>query len=96
MSAFIVIRIKTDDPSLLQPYQMAARPVIESFGGRFIVRGGSVVTLEGPEESRRIVIIEFPSLKDAKACYHSEEYSNARKLRENIAEAEFIAVEGVE
>jgi uncharacterized protein (DUF1330 family) len=55
-----------------------------------------VVTLEGPIETRRVVIIEFPELADAEAFYHSSEYAQARKLREGIAVAEFIAVEGVQ
>jgi len=39
--------------------------------------------------------MEFPSLADAKAFHDSPEYSEVRKLREGIAVAEFIAVEGV-
>ncbi|MHC4540451.1 MAG: DUF1330 domain-containing protein [Planctomycetota bacterium] len=53
------------------------------------------MTLEGPPESRRIVIIEFPELSDAEAFYNSPEYSEARKLREGVAVADFIAVDGV-
>jgi uncharacterized protein (DUF1330 family) len=96
MPAYMVIRIDVDDPGLLKEYQMAAPPVIEQYGGRFLARGGRVATLEGPEESRRVVIVEFPDLADAEACYHSPEYTQARKLREGLAVAEFIAVEGVE
>lgn len=95
MPAYIVIRINVDEPGLLKDYQIATPPIVEKYRGRFIARGGSVVTLEGPAESRRIVIIEFPGLSDAKAFYHSPEYTQARKLREGIAAAEFIAVDGV-
>jgi uncharacterized protein (DUF1330 family) len=95
MAAYIIIRIDVDDPGLLKAYQTAAPPIIEKYGGKFIVRGGSVTTLEGPDESRRIVIIEFPELSDAEAFYHSPEYTQARKLREGSAVAEFIAVNGV-
>lgn len=95
MPAYIVVRIDVDDPLLLKDYQAATPAIVEKFHGRFIARGGSVVTLEGPVESRRIVIIEFPELSDAEAFYHSPEYTRARKLREGIAVAEFIAVDGV-
>ena len=95
MPAYIVIRIDVDEPELLKDYQVAAPPIIEKYHGKFIARGGSVVTLEGPAESRRIVIIEFPALSDAEAFYHSPEYTEARELRAGIATAEFIAVDGV-
>ena len=39
-----------------------------------------MVTLEGQEETRRIIIIEFPSLDDAKQFYHSEEYTSLHFL----------------
>lgn len=95
MTAYIVARIDVKDPTRLKAYQTAAPPIIEKYGGRFIARGGSITTLEGPAESLRIVIIEFPSLSQAEAFYHSPEYSEARKLREGVAIAEFIAIEGV-
>ena len=95
MTAYIVIRIETNDPALLKDYQAAIPPIIEKYHGRFIARGGTTVTLEGPVESRRIVIIEFPDLADAEAFYHSPEYAAAKKLREGVAIGEFVAVEGV-
>ena len=96
MSAYIVIRIEADEPALLKDYQTATPQIIEKYRGNFIVRGGSTITLEGAPETRRIVIIEFPTMSDAEAFYNSPEYSEARKLREGIAVAEFVAVEGVE
>jgi uncharacterized protein (DUF1330 family) len=95
MAAYIVARVDVDDPSLLKSYLAATPPIVEKYGGKFVARGGTTVTLEGPEEARRIVLIEFPSLSDAEAFYRSEEYSQARKLRDGVATAEFIAVDGV-
>ena len=95
MSAFMIIRIEVDDPARLRDYQTAAPPVVEKYHGRFIVRGGPHVTLEGPDESRRLVVIEFPDLPAAEAFYHSPEYAEARKLREGIGVFEAVAVEGV-
>jgi uncharacterized protein (DUF1330 family) len=70
--------------------------IIAKYDGRFIVRGGEMVTLEGPEEKWRIVVVEFPDLAKAKAFYHSPEYADAKKIRAGAAEAQFIAVSGVE
>lgn len=95
MPAYVEIRIKADDPSLLKDYQKVAPSIIEKYNGKFLVRGGEVVSLEGTEEKRRIVIIEFQSLEDAKKFYNSTEYQNAIKLREGVSVAEIIALDGV-
>ena len=95
MAAYVVIRIKADDPAQLKDYQKVAPSIIEKYNGKLLVRGGDVITLEGLEETRRIVIIEFPSLDSAKSFYSSDEYTSAIALRKNVAEFELIAVDGV-
>ena len=95
MTAYIVARVDVDDPTLLKDYMAASPPIIAKYRGKFIARGGPAVTFEGPAESRRIVIIEFPNLSDAEAFYNSPDYSEARKLREGVAIAEFIAIESI-
>jgi uncharacterized protein (DUF1330 family) len=50
--------------------------------------------LEGTTRSRNI-LIEFDSLEQAHACYHSPEYAIARAFREKAALADMILVEGV-
>jgi uncharacterized protein (DUF1330 family) len=94
MPAYIIARIHVTDWERYRQYTQATPAAIQKFGGRFIVRGGETTTLEGPPETARLVIIEFPSLDRAKAFYHSEEYSRARKLREGAATGQFLAVEG--
>ena len=96
MSAYMLIRVAVDDPTQLKAYQAATPAIVEKYHGKFIVRGGSSVTFEGPVESRRLVVIEFPEMSDAKAFYNSPEYVEARRLREGIGSFEFVAVEGVE
>lgn len=96
MPAYLVIRISTDAPETLKDYQLATPAIIAQYHGKFLARGGKTVTLEGPAETRRVVIIEFPTLAEAEAFYHSPEYTQARTLRDGIAVAEFIAVAGVE
>ncbi|MFM1896785.1 MAG: hypothetical protein RLZZ385_1859 [Pseudomonadota bacterium] len=94
MPAYLIVRIAAAQPELLKPYQLATPAVVAKYHGRFIVRGGPVVSLEGPGEHRRIVVLEFPDLTLAQAFYHSPEYAAAKQLRAGIAEAEIIAVEG--
>ena len=94
MPAYLIARVDVTDWNQYREYTKATPAAIERFGGKFIVRGGELVTLEGPPETRRVVIIEFPSLERAKAFYHSEEYTRVRKLREGAATGQFFAIDG--
>jgi len=94
MPAYIVARVQVTDWERYRQYTQATPGAIDKFGGRFIVRGGETISLEGPPETARLVIIEFPSVEHAKAFYASEEYSQAKKLREGAATGQFLAVEG--
>ena len=94
MPAYIIARVHAEKPELLKEYADSTPPALEKYHGKYLARGGKTVTLEGPAENRRIVIIEFPTLEDAEIYYHSPEYAESRKLREGIAVAEFIAIDG--
>lgn len=96
MTAYIVVRVKVTDPEQYKRYAARTPDCVASFGGRFIARGGETVTLEGPEFSDRMVIIEFPSLERAKEFYRSPEYTEIKALREHAGVAEFIAVDGAD
>ena len=94
MPAYVIARVQVTDWEQYREYMKATPAAIARFGGRFVVRGGEMITLEGPQETGRVVIIEFPSLDKAKAFYHSEEYPRAKKLREGAATGQFLAIEG--
>ena len=76
-------------------YLRATPAVIAKSGGRHIARGGETVTLEGPEEKRRVVLIGFPSMEQARKFHNSPEYRQVRQLREGAAEGEILAIDGV-
>ena len=96
MTAYLLGRVAITDPDQYKEYMKKTPGVIEKYGGKFIVRGGSVETLEGAEEKRRLVLIEFPSFEKAKEFYSSEEYQQAKKLRAGAASGQFLAIEGVD
>jgi uncharacterized protein (DUF1330 family) len=96
MPAYIIGRIHVRDKEQYSKYLKATPAIIAKYGGHFIARGGELATLEGPEETGRVVIIEFPTMDDAEAFFHSEEYAEAKKLREGAAVAQFVALNGVE
>ena len=96
MPAYVIARVEVTDWDKYNEYLKIGPGTIAQYGGRFIARAGEVVTLEGPEESRRLIILEFPSLAKAKAWYNSKEYQNAKKLRAGASTGSLIAIDGVE
>ena len=95
MAGYIIAMIEVTDPEQYKKYMAETPGVIARFGGRFIVRGGEKTTLEGPEENRRLAVVEFPSLARAKEFYNSADYQEVKSLREGAATVSITAVEGV-
>lgn len=94
MSAYILARIDVRDRDAYREYTLHTPRVIKRFGGRFLIRGGEMTTLEGPQETLRVVLIEFPSLAQAKAFYASPEYARVKKLRDGAGSGTFVAIDG--
>ncbi|MFP4274082.1 MAG: DUF1330 domain-containing protein [Paracoccaceae bacterium] len=88
-----VAHVEVHDAAAYEAYRAANAEAFEKFGGRFLVRGGAQDVREGTMRPR-IVVIEFPSLEAATACYDSPEYARAKALREGAAEASLAIVEG--
>lgn len=95
MAAYMIARVKVTDPEQYEKYKALSPGAIAAHGGKFIARGGETVTLEGEDDGRRIVIVEFPSLEAAKTFYDSPEYKKARAEREGAADGHFILVDGM-
>jgi len=88
-------RQRSDDPTGFEEYRKQVPGTVEKYGGKFLVRGGQVQTLEGDWKPRRIVVTEFPSIEQARRWYDSEEYRALRALRSRTARGSVVLVEGV-
>jgi len=96
MPAYLIVETDVFDPEQYERYKEAAPPAIAAHGGRYLARGGELAVLEGDWEPKRVVVLEFPDLETAKRFYDSEQYREARKLREGAAKLRIVAVEGLE
>ena len=95
MSAYVVVEVQVTDPVRYEDYKKMVPPTIAQYGGKFLVRGGAVETLEGGWAPKRIVVLEFPNAARAKEWYDSVEYRPARDLRQSASNGKMILVEGV-
>ena len=95
MAGYIIAQLEITDPEGFGRYREMVPSTIEQFGGRYIVRGGKVETLEGDWSPERLVILQFDSAEQARAWWASEEYAEAKALRQASAKTQLIVVEGV-
>ena len=93
--AYWIARVDVRDPEIYKSYVQTATPAFQRHHAKFLARGGRTEVLEGAARARN-VIIEFPSLEEAHACYHSPEYTAARAIRQKVSDGEFVLVEAAE
>jgi uncharacterized protein (DUF1330 family) len=94
MSAYLIFDIHVDDLDGYQPYRERAGAIIESYGGRYLVRGGAHEVIEGDWDVDRIVVVEFESAEQARACYRSPEYQEIVPIRQGASRGKAVLVEG--
>jgi len=94
MTAYVIVDIEVADPEGYKEYVKLAPEAVKFYGGKYIARGGANETLEGNWQAKRLVILEFPSLEQAKAWLNSPEYAPARALRHKYARTNMVVVEG--
>ena len=95
MSAYVISDITVNNPERYEDYKKLAPPAIQTYGGKYLARGGRAEKLEGNWEPDRIVILEFESVETAKKWIDSPEYREARALRHQNASTNKIVVEGL-
>lgn len=94
MPAYIIVEVTVHNPTEYEDYKKLTPGSLKNFQGKFIVRGGKTESLEGEWNPQRIVVLEFPTLEQAKGWWASEEYAPAKALRQRTAHTKMIMVEG--
>ena len=95
MPAYFIVDNEVTDSAGFEDYRKQVPATVEKYGGRFLVRGGEIQTLEGDWKPKRIVVTEFPSIEQARRWYDSEEYRALKALRLRTARGSVVLVEGV-
>lgn len=90
-----VAHVDVHDPQAYEAYRQANAAAFAKYGARFIIRGAPQTQMEGHTRARTVVI-EFPSLEAAHACYASPEYQAAKALRDPVSTGDLVILEGWE
>lgn len=95
MAAYVIAEIEVTDAEAFEQYRREVPATLTPFGGRFIVRGGAVETLEGDWQPKRLVVLEFPDRAAAHAWWSSQAYAAPKALRQRSARTQLLVVDGV-
>jgi uncharacterized protein (DUF1330 family) len=94
MTAYVIVDVDVHDLEGYKEYAKLAPEAVKQYGGKYLARGGSNETLEGEWQAGRLVILEFPSMEQAKTWLESPEYAPARAMRHKYSHTNMVVVEG--
>jgi uncharacterized protein (DUF1330 family) len=92
--AYVITEIEVTDAEAFKEYAPRVQSTFESFGGRYVVRGGNTRSLAGTTP-KRIVVIVFDSMERARSWYDSPNYEALKSLRDKAGRVRIFAVEGL-
>ena len=90
---WISLYTKIENQENLKKYAETVTPIIKSFGGVPLVRGGKRISYAG-DDFIRSVIWEFPSYEKAIECHNSKEYLAGWSIAKDTTERHMQVIEG--
>ena len=90
---WISLYSKVENQENLKKYSEAVIPIIKSFGGVPLIRGGEHQTYNG-EDFIKTVVWEFPSYEKAIECHDSAEYQAGWSLAKDTTVRHMQVIEG--
>ncbi len=100
MSCYFIVSVEIDDPSMRPIYDQyieKVKPIVESFGGTYLVRTEKIDRpFPGSWHPSRVIVIRFESREACDRCFASAEYKSIMALRTDSVKASAIIVEGME
>jgi uncharacterized protein (DUF1330 family) len=91
---YLFAEVEVTDPAGYDEYRKLVGATVDAFGGRFLVRGGDPVRLEGDRASHRMVVLEFDSPERAREWYYSKQYQDVLPLRQRAARSHVFLLNG--
>jgi uncharacterized protein (DUF1330 family) len=95
MTAYVISEVEILEEGAAAQYRQLAAASIAKYGGRYLARGAEAQVVEGEPSTRRMVIVEFPSMERIWTWYRSEEYALALQFRGAALSRRLMFVEGV-
>ena len=66
MAGYVVAEVEVTDSAVYEEYRKLVPATVAKYGGKYLVRGGAVERKEGGWEPKRLVVLEFASMDQAR------------------------------
>jgi len=87
------INVKNPDGYMKEFLPSAAKAIAEA-GGKYVVRGGKTVSLQGEAPPSRVVVLRFESIDKAQTWYDSLARRDSQAIGDKYATFRIFLVEG--
>lgn len=91
---YFVDVLETTDEARIAKYREGVFATVEKYGGRYLILGGKHEVVEGNWRPTFPVMLEFPTMEQAKRWYSSPEYGPLLKLRLEGSRSNAVFIEG--
>jgi uncharacterized protein (DUF1330 family) len=92
---YVVDEVEITDASVYKVYVEKQVPLIKSFGGKFVVQGGAINSIEGAPPAPRVVIYIFESADKLQAWRDGPEQKDLIAMRDRSSHFRSFSVEGL-
>ena len=97
MGCYFMVSVRIDRPDkrpLYEEYIRRVKPLVESFGGEYLVRSEHLEYGGGDWRPDRVIVIRFPDRAALDRCFGSPEYAEMKDLRIASVAASVVIAEG--
>lgn len=94
-AAYFIANVEVLDAEVWKEYRAGVAKTVADYDGEFMVRGGSLESLEGDAPLPLMVVIKFPTFRRAKQWFDSKEYRPLSLLRRSASRGNLCIVEGI-
>ena len=96
MPAFFIADIRIHDPEGYQGYLAGFMEIFERYQGTLrVVSSATAEVIEGDWSPNGLVVMEFPTVEQAKAWLNDPDYVELAKIRKTTAETNLVFVPGL-
>ena len=87
MTVYLIATIDVEDPAKYDVYRSNNPALVQAAGGKYIIKGEQVASLEGTDFRDRFVMIEFANEAALLQFYDSPEYAKLKPIRQSAAKS---------
>ena len=95
MSCYFLVQVFCSDQQkrvLYDEYIHDVKPIVESYGGKYLIRSENLISLSCAWKPDRMILIRFPNKETLEKCFHSSEYLEISSKREQSVESHALII----